>query len=132
MKTTCIYLYLPMSLTSAGSSSALLMFIGSVSNLSLLAIGGYYYHCLHNKMMERKMVTGQGYGMGIGGCNRLCPTAMEHSLVALFSLSVSIEDCPLLWMVVRSQIYYPEHILAYRSGKAHYSLVVGSGSFRTD
>ena len=45
---------------------------------------------------------------------------------------MSIEDRPLLWMVVRSQTYYPEHILAYGSGKAHYALVVGSGSFWTD
>jgi hypothetical protein len=71
-----------------------------VSNLSLLTTDDYYYS--HNKMMEQKMVTGQGSGMGIGGCNRLCPTAMGHSLVALFSLSASIEDRPLLWMVVRS------------------------------
>jgi hypothetical protein len=42
------------------------------------------------------MVTGQGYGMGIGGYSRLCPTAMEHSLVALFFLSVSVKDHPLL------------------------------------
>jgi hypothetical protein len=41
------------------------------------------------------MVTRQGYGMGIGGCNRLCPTATGHSLVALFSLSVLIKDRPL-------------------------------------
>jgi hypothetical protein len=33
--------------------------------------------------------------MGIGGCNRLCPVATGHSLVALFSLSVSIKDRPL-------------------------------------
>ena len=26
-------------------------------------------------MVERKMVTGQGYGLGIGGCKRLCPVA---------------------------------------------------------
>ena len=26
----------------------------------------------HDKMVERKMVTGQGYGLGIGGCKRLC------------------------------------------------------------
>ena len=45
---------------------------------------------------------------------------------------MSIEDRPLLWMVVRSQTYYPKHILAYGSGKARYALVVGSGSFRTD
>ena len=43
-----------------------------------------------------------------------------------------IEDCLLLWMVVRSQTYYPEHILAYASGKARYTLVVGSDSFQTD
>jgi hypothetical protein len=96
---------------------ALLMFIGSVSNLSLLAIGGYYYYNCHDKIMEGKMVTGQGYGMGIGGCNGLCSAAMRHDLVALFSLSVSIEDRPLLWILVRSQIYYPEHILNYGSGK---------------
>jgi hypothetical protein len=48
------------------------------------------------------MVTGQGYGMDISGCNRLCPVATRQSLVALFFLSVSIEGRPLLWVVVRS------------------------------
>ena len=47
-------------------------------------------------------------------------------------LPVSIEDRPLQWMVVRSQTYYPKHILAYESGKAHCALVMGSSSFRTD
>jgi hypothetical protein len=70
--------------------------------------------------------------MGIGGCNRLCPAATGLSLVALFSLSVLIEDCLLHWTLVKSQTYYPEHILACRSRNARYSLVVGSGSFRTD
>ena len=32
----------------------------------------YYYHLEYIKMVERKMVTGQGYGLGIGGCKRLC------------------------------------------------------------
>jgi hypothetical protein len=41
------------------------------------------------------MVTGQGFGMRIGGCNRLCLVATGHSLVALYSLSVSIKDRPL-------------------------------------
>ena len=58
------------------------------------------------------------------------PTGL--SLVTLFFLSMLIKDRPLLWMVVRSQTYYPKHILAYRSGKACYALVVGSGSFWTD
>ena len=58
------------------------------------------------------------------------PTGL--SLVTLFSLFVSIKDHSLLWMVVKSQTYYPEHILAYGSGKARYALVMGYGSFRTD
>ena len=78
------------------------------------------------------METGQGYAMGIGWHNELCPVATGLSLVTLFSLTMSIEDLPLLWMVVRSQTYYSEHILAYGSEKAHYALVVGSGSFQTD
>ena len=44
-----------------------------MSNLLLLTIGDYYYS--HNKMMKGKMEIGQEYGMGIGGCNRLCPAA---------------------------------------------------------
>jgi hypothetical protein len=83
-------------------------------------------------MIEREMVTGLGYGMGIGGCNKLCPVATGLSLVALFSLSVLIEDRSLHWTLVKSQTYYPEHILAYGSGKACYSLVMGFGSFWTD
>ena len=101
-----------------------------MSNMPLLTIGDYYYS--HNKMMKGKMETGQGYGMGIGGCDELCPAATGLNLVTLFSLFVSIEDRPLLWMVIRSQTYYLEHILAYGSGKARYALVVGSGSFQTD
>ena len=45
-----------------------------MSNLALLIIGDYYNYS-HDKMMKGKMETGQGYDMGIGGCNRLCPTA---------------------------------------------------------
>jgi hypothetical protein len=78
------------------------------------------------------MVTRLGYGLGIGECNMLCSTATEHSLVALFCLFVLIEDRLLLWMVVRSQIYYPKHKLTYGIGKAHYSLVIGFSSFQTD
>ena len=52
--------------------------------------------------------------------------------LVVFVPPVSIEDRLLLWMVVRSQTYYLEHILAYGSEKTCYSLVMGSGSFRTD
>jgi hypothetical protein len=70
--------------------------------------------------------------MDNGGCDRLCPVATGLSLVALFSLSMSIEDHPLHWTLVKSQNYYPEHILAYGSGKTCYSLVVASGGAQTD
>jgi hypothetical protein len=93
----------------------MLRFTSSVSDLPLLTIGDYYY--THDKMMEIKMVTRQGYGMCIDGCNRLCPMGTGLSLVALFSLSVSIEDRPLHWTLVKLQTYYPEHVLAYGSGK---------------
>ena len=43
-------------------------------NLPLLTIGDYYNYS-HDKNDERKMKTEQGYGMGIGGCNELCPAA---------------------------------------------------------
>ena len=59
---------------------------------------------------------------------------VRHSSEAriAFVPPLSIKDRPLLWMVVRSQTYYPEHVLAYGSGNARYALVMGSGSFWTD
>ena len=56
---------------------------------------------------------GQGYGLGIGGCKKLCPAATGHSLVTLFSLSVFVKDRPLHKALGKSQTYYPEHILGY-------------------
>ena len=52
----------------------MLRIFDSVSNLPLLTIGDYYYHS-YDKMVKGKMETGQGYGMSIGGCKRLCPMA---------------------------------------------------------
>jgi hypothetical protein len=94
---THMHTYLPMSPISAGSSSALLRFIGSVvtCHYSQQTIIIIIIMNLIIKMGERQMVTEQEYGMGSGWCNRLCPTHMGHSLVALFSLSVSIKDHPL-------------------------------------
>ena len=121
----------PKSLTSAGSSSCYAQVFCSMSNLLLLTIGDCYIYS-HDKNDERKMETGQGYGMGYGGCDELRLAATGLSLVTLFSVFMSIKDRPLLWMVIRSQTFDPEHILSYESGKAHYALVVGSGSFWTD
>ena len=83
-------------------------------------------------MMKRKWRPGRDRVWVTGGCNKLCPAATRLSLVTLFSLSMSIEDHPLLRMVVRSWTYYPEHILAYWSGKARCALVMDSSSFQTD
>ena len=83
-------------------------------------------------MVERKMVTRQGYGLGIGGCERLCPVAMGHSLVTLLSLSVSVKDRPLHKTLGKSQTYYPEHILGYERLEDLLLSYRGSGSFRTD
>ena len=102
-----------------------------MSNLPLLIIGDYYDYS-HNKMMKRKWRLDMDTVWVLVGVTGCVPRPMWLSLVTLFSLFVSIKDCPLLWMVVRSQTYYPEHILAYGSRKARYALVVGSGSFRTD
>ena len=57
-----------------------------------------------------------------------CVGQSSEALVALVP-PVLIEDRPLHWILVRSQTYYPEHILAYGSGKARCSLVMGSSSF---
>ena len=42
---------------------------------------------------------------------------------------MSVKDRPLHWVLGKSQIYYPDHILVYGREKAHCSLVMGSDSF---
>ena len=83
-------------------------------------------------MVERKMVTGQGYGLGIGGCKKLCPTATGYSLVTLLSLSVSVKDRPLHKSPGKSQIYCLECILGYGRREDLLLSCRGSGSFWTD
>jgi hypothetical protein len=97
-----IYTHTPKSLTSVGCVAALLRFIDNVSNLPLLTIAGYDFYNSHDKLMKRKMVTGKGCGMGIGGCNSLYSVTTTLSLVALFFMSVSIGDRPLHWTLVKS------------------------------
>ena len=50
--------------------------------------------------------------MEVRGC---VPQPTGHGLVTLFSLSMSVKDQPLHWILVRSQTYYPKHILVYGS-----------------
>jgi hypothetical protein len=63
------------------------------------------------------MVTGQGCGMGIGGCNRLCPADTGHSLVALFFLSVSIKDCSLHELWSSHRLIIPSTYLLMGAGR---------------
>jgi hypothetical protein len=78
------------------------------------------------------MVTGQGCGLGSGGCNKLCPATTGLSLVTLFLCPCRLRTGRCTRSPVKSQIYCPKHILAYGSEKTCCSLVMGSGSFRTD
>ena len=78
------------------------------------------------------MATGQGTGMGSGGCNKLCSAANMVSLVVLFSLSVSIRIVRCNGWESCHRSYYPEHILAYGSGKTRSFRVLVSSSFRVD
>ena len=59
------------------------------------------------------MVTGQGYGLILVGVRGCVAVDTGHSLVTLFSLSVSVKDWSLHWTLGKSQTYYPKHILVY-------------------
>ena len=78
------------------------------------------------------MVIGQGYGLGIGGCKRLC----RHGRGAWLGYTAfpvwSVKDRPLQWTLDKSQTYYPEHILGYGRLEDLLLSCCGSGSFQTD
>ena len=120
-----------MSPTSLGRVAAMLRFFGSVSNLPLLTIGDYYYHS-YDKMVKGKWRPGRDMVWVLVGVRGCVPRPTGHSLVTLFSLSVSVKDRPLYWTLGKSQTYYPEHILGYGRKEDLLLSCHGSGSFRTD
>jgi hypothetical protein len=76
------------------------------------------------------MVTEQGYGMGIGGCNKLCLVAMRHSLVALFSLSILIKDRPVIDLLSWAHICLWERegsLLSCRGFRLFLDRLIGGG-----
>ena len=87
-------------------------FFGSVSNLPLLTVGNYYYYS-HNKMVKEKWRPGRDMVWVLVGVRDCVLRPTGHSLVTLFSLSVSVKDRLLHWVLGKSQTYYPEHILGY-------------------
>ena len=90
-----------MSPTSTGRVAAMLRFFGSVSNLPLLTVGDYYY-CSHNKMVKEKWRPSRDMVRVLVGVRGCVPWPTGHSLVTLFSLSMSVKDRPLHWILVRS------------------------------
>ena len=86
----------------------------------------------HDKMVERKMVTGQVYDLGTDGCKGLCPMTNRAWLGYTFSLPMSIKDRSLHMTLGKSQIYCPERILGYGHREDLLLSCRGSGSFRTD
>ena len=75
------------------------------------------------------MVIGQGYGLGMMGVRGCVLRPTGHSLVTLFSLSISVKDQPLHKTLGKSQTYYPEHILGYGCLEDLLLCCRGSGSF---
>ena len=59
------------------------------------------------------MVTGQGYGLGIGWCKRLCRHGCGAWLGYTAFPVLSVKDRSLHKALGKSQTYYPEHILGY-------------------
>jgi hypothetical protein len=52
----------------------------------------------HDKIVERKMVTGHEYGLGTGGCKGLCPMANRHDLVTLFPCLCRLRTGRCIWL----------------------------------
>ena len=77
-------------------------------------------------------MTGQGYGLGIGGCKRLCRRGRGAWLGYTAFPVWSVKDRSLHKILGKSQTYYPEHILVYGRLEDLLLSCRGSGSFRTD
>jgi hypothetical protein len=71
-----------MSPTRIGRIAALVRCFGSVSNLSLLTIGNYYYS--HDKMVKEKWRPGRDMAWVLVGVTSCVPRPTGHSWVALF------------------------------------------------
>ena len=84
-------------------------------------------------MVERKIVTGQGYGWVLVGVRGCVAVDVGHGLVTLLSLSVSVKDRSLhkaSW--ARNRFIIPSTYLYMGAWKTCCSLVMGSSSFWTD
>ena len=77
-------------------------------------------------------MTGQGYGLGIGGRKRLCHYGYGAKLGYTVFPVWSVKDWSLHKALGKSQTYYPKHILRYGCLEGLLLSCRGSDSFRTD
>ena len=84
----------------------------------------------HDKMVERKMVTGQVYDLGTDGCKGLCPMTNRAWLGYTFSLPMSIKDRSLhKASLVSHRFIVPSAYLGMGVGKTCCFLVVDPALF---
>jgi hypothetical protein len=112
-------------LPDSGRSWVIVCHSREIENILLLLLT-YYYHIEYIWIIngERTWLD-LGFGLGFGW-------ATERGLRLHMFRLCWLRTVRCTGSSVKSQIYCPEHILAYGSGKACYSLVMGSGSFWTD
>jgi hypothetical protein len=108
-------------LQDSGRSRVIACHSQEIGNILLLLLSCYYH--MDNNWRPGGTVLGIGHGLG---------WAIRARLWLHLSRMCRLRTVRCTGLLVKSQIYYPEHILAYGSGKACYSLVMGSGSFQTD
>jgi hypothetical protein len=96
---------------------ALLRFIGSVGNLSLLTIGDYYYHKSQNEMVERKWWPGRDVVWVLVGVTGCVPRSRGIAWLHCFSLSVSIKDRPLHGPWLSHRLIIPCTYLLMEAGR---------------
>jgi hypothetical protein len=128
MKSTYIYIYIypyPMSLTSMTRSCSLLRYRTLVEvewfPVTRKRWEIYYCYCYHVTItwdIYIWIIIGDRTGLGLDGLDLV---GQQSGALVAFVLPTSIKDRLLLWTLVRSQAHYPEHILAYGSGKTCYS-----------
>ena len=106
-------------LQDSGRSRVIAYHSREKGNILLLLL--YYYHLEYIRIVKGKWRPGRDMVWILVGVRDCVLWPMEHSLVTLFSLSMSVKDRPLHWTLGKSQTYYPEHILGY--GRREYLLL---------
>jgi hypothetical protein len=112
-------------LQDSGRSRVIACHSREIGNILLLLLA-YYYHMEYIWIINGDRAgLDLGFGLGFGWATKRGLRLHLFCLCWLRAIRCTVSP-------VKSQIYCHEHILAYGSRKACYSLVMGSGSFQTD